>query len=377
MDWDKIHKVLVTSARTPSATDMILRLQKAGFEVHAADSIKFPMGRWPAGRYLKYCSPTKSLMKFEQDLLSYIQDQGIDIILPNAEETFYLSLIKKKIELHCSVFVDDISLLKQLHHKREAGELLESRSSIELNIPKSLELVSLNDSIHLEEFVLKKNYSRFGEETYLEVTQELIQQKLSQPDADEYFLQQKLLGHEISTYGWYEGGELLQHVCYESGLRFSKAAIHFQRYEDQGVDSILRQIGMEFGLSGQYSFDLMKNEDGIWLIECNPRATSGVHLIRHFPFETQAVNPPKNLILGPPIGLTLMDSPKQIVSPAFWKLLFQSQLIFFRRAMLSSLWIWIPGFLEFLFLAIGNRQSLTRVMCQDLEYNGGHDAHQD
>lgn len=378
MNWHKIQKVLVTSARTPSATDMILRLQKAGFEVHAADSIYWPMGRWLGEGYLRYASPTQSIAQFEQDLLDYIQAHEIQLVLPNAEETFYLSMIKDRLQ--CPVFVGEISILHSLHHKRRVGELLSSiglKDSLNFKIPENIDLKQWDDTRDLHHFVMKKNYSRFGEETYIEVSQDLLQAKQSHPEADEFFLQEKISGVEISTYAWYENGVLLHSVHYLSKLRVSKAAIHFELYEYPHLDEILTQVGFKLNLTGQISFDFMKVQEEIWLIECNPRGTSGIHLMKQFPFEHQTLELSKNQLLGPPLALSLMARPQQLISSAFWKLIIEAQFVFLRRMTLGSLWIWLPGFLEFLFHSLWNRKTLTRVMCEDLEYNGGHNAHPD
>src|SRR5690606_11193810 len=62
------------------------------------------------------------------------------------------------------------------------------------------------------------------------------------------------------------------------------AAIAFEQVQDPGIEDFVTRYIAATGWSGQISFDLMRLANGQVLpLECNPRATSGLHFFDEGP----------------------------------------------------------------------------------------------
>ena len=67
------------------------------------------------------------------------------------------------------------------------------------------------------------------------------------------------------------------------------------------------------GVTGQFACDLRRDPDGrLWLIECNPRATSGLHLLVHDPEALCAA------FTGAGDGVLWTDGQAACIGPAMW-----------------------------------------------------------
>jgi hypothetical protein len=91
-----------------------------------------------------------------------------------------------------------------------------------------------------------------------------------------------LAGEEISGYGIARDGKLVAASLYRSLWRAGAGAgICFEPVDDAQAMDFIRGFVSGTGWSGQISFDLMRLPDGSVLpLECNPRATSGLHFFQ-------------------------------------------------------------------------------------------------
>jgi hypothetical protein len=55
--------------------------------------------------------------------------------------------------------------------------------------------------------------------------------------------------------------------------------VQFRAIDGAETLAIVERLGTALGYTGQLSLDFIRDHDGLYLLECNPRATSGVHLI--------------------------------------------------------------------------------------------------
>jgi len=84
------------------------------------------------------------------------------------------------------------------------------------------------------------------------------------------------------------GGTLTAFSAYRSRWRTRGGSSYFFEPVEQATAAHLQTIALHLveglGLHGQFGWDLRLAPDGgYWLIECNPRATSGLHLLSHDP----------------------------------------------------------------------------------------------
>ncbi|RRJ63644.1 ATP-grasp domain-containing protein [Paenibacillus oralis] len=90
-----------------------------------------------------------------------------------------------------------------------------------------------------------------------------------------------IAGRAICTYSVVHDGRIVAHAAYGSRYRTGKtgASVHFEYMEHEGALEWVRRFLDGTGFCGQIGFDLIEQNGGeLYGIECNPRATSGVHL---------------------------------------------------------------------------------------------------
>jgi len=92
---------------------------------------------------------------------------------------------------------------------------------------------------------------------------------------------QRYAGSELlCTYAVAHEGRLLAHAAYRAPQTASGASVCFRSDADPQAREWVELFVQRTGFSGQIAFDFIRTQDGSLLpIECNPRATSGVHLL--------------------------------------------------------------------------------------------------
>ncbi|WP_018751777.1 ATP-grasp domain-containing protein [Paenibacillus sanguinis] len=93
--------------------------------------------------------------------------------------------------------------------------------------------------------------------------------------------QEFIAGQAWCSYSIVHEGKLIAHAAYACHYRTgqSGACVHFQQAEQPAVLDWVKRFTAKIGYTGQISFDFILAENGtLYPIECNPRATSGVHL---------------------------------------------------------------------------------------------------
>jgi hypothetical protein len=103
--------------------------------------------------------------------------------------------------------------------------------------------------------------------------------------AHPWVVQDYLPGRRLATYSVARNGRLTAHGCYPMDFAPGMSiAIHFQAIDDPCTFRWVERFVGEIGFTGQIAFDFIESADGTpHAIECNPRATSGVHLFRDDP----------------------------------------------------------------------------------------------
>jgi hypothetical protein len=140
---------------------------------------------------------------------------------------------------------------------------------------------------NLKNYVIKPIYSRFASQAL--VSPNLEQIKIVKPSKNNpWLLQKRMLGKEICLYCVASQGELLAHIAYFPEFRTSShgASLYFSpisAIENKDLAIKIKKIAQDFiahtNFTGQVSFDIIATNNGLVPIECNPRGTSGVHLL--------------------------------------------------------------------------------------------------
>lgn len=271
--------ILVTGARAPATMDMMRTLINHGYSVYSAESMHYPIGRFVKGlsKHFVVPKPNNDLHAYLNAVKKIIINYKIDLLIPTCEEIFHISQGHEDFSKYTRVFCEPFSTLHQLHDKYAFNQLVLSYG---LNAPESWLINSAKDKEHLpqnEALVLKPIFSRFGSKTIIKPTQKTIE-KL--PVNVPYIAQRFITGKEYSTYTIAHEGTILVQSCYHSKYVAGRSTgIYFIPAEIKLIDDFIKHFCERHHFSGQIAFDFIISDNKVYVLECNPRITSGFHLI--------------------------------------------------------------------------------------------------
>jgi hypothetical protein len=278
-------RVLITGGRAPAALELARLFAAAGHTVFAADSTPWMLcgASRAVTKAFRVPEPRRHPRDFANRLAGIAREQRIDLILPTCEEVFYVGRFKSELERHAKVFCADLTVLERLHSKAQFADLVlrENGFGTEVRAPESWVVRTRSDldtlSMTSEELVLKPVFSRFATAT------------LIRPDAarmrgialDRPWLAQRCIaGTEFCSYSVCRDGAVQAHAVYRPAWRAGKGAgIYFEPHAIPEIERFVSGLARHFHLTGQVAFDFIVEASGrVFVLECNPRATSGVHL---------------------------------------------------------------------------------------------------
>lgn len=361
--------VLVLGGRSFVALEIVRNLGRRGHRVFTAESIRVHPAGWSRYVHKNFHIPPARFAteRFIQALDDIIQRHDIDMLIPTCEETFYVShaapvLTAKypNLLITCGSY-ENISLL---HDK-----LLCSKLSSKLSIPTPRtylirshdDLVRTRREFKGRKVVLKRRFSRFGSDVYI----------LEPPDngdhvdldKSDWLCQEYIDGSLLCTYTQALDGDVSVSVLYESPFSNQNGVLTAFTPVDNGiVNSYISKIARELSYSGSLSFDFIMSGDGVYLIECNPRVTSGVHCLSNNDFYGML----KGKITKPRVNeaqVLLVNAIKYRKWPRSRDVVFQKDDLL---PILSYLWLVVV----FLGLSINKGIKVTQATTYDIEWNG-------
>ncbi|HZF32536.1 MAG TPA: carbamoylphosphate synthase large subunit [Candidatus Angelobacter sp.] len=280
-------RILITGGRAPAALDLARQFHRSGHVVFAADSAPWMLcgaSRAIAKSY-RLPEPKRKPHEFAAEVARICGTEAIDLIIPTCEEVFYLGRFKDDLEAHARVFCPGIEDLHRLHSKWEFATLVRETGGFGSSVrsPDSWRLTDAADIRSLpeppEKLVFKPVYSRFAVETM--IRPDLARAMGVDIRADRPWIAQScILGREFCSYAVARDGIVRAQAIYEPTWRAGKGAgIYFEPRSIPAIDRFVAGLARHFDLSGQIAFDFIADASGeLFVIECNPRATSGVHL---------------------------------------------------------------------------------------------------
>jgi hypothetical protein len=178
-----------------------------------------------------------------------------------------------------TVATDHIDKLRALHSKLE---FLDIARGCGANIPESSGVLSIDEArdwARGRPAVLKPEYSRFGVHVHL-YPNGIPANAAPLASQGRWVAQEYCDGDEICSYSVAVAGRLTAHVAYRPLYRMSRSSSYY--FEPMDVPTIrwfVERLVAKIGYTGQISFDwILGNRGTCTVLECNPRAISGVHL---------------------------------------------------------------------------------------------------
>lgn len=275
------ERVLITGARAPAALDIARSFAAAGFDVHMADCVTSHMARWSRGvsGVHRYPSPRRDTAGFRKTVLSLVERLAPRLVVPACEEVFHLAMMADAPK---GLFAPGWPVLRHLHSK---AMFAENCSALGLPVPETMALASQEDCAAFRkmaaDYVFKREYSRFGTRTIVGPTPGELAIIAPSP-AERWVAQRRVRGSEVSFYAVSAGSRLTAFAAYRSTWRFAGGAGYAFESLEAAMSDRLRVIAETLAErlipKGQFACDVMIDREGApWLLECNPRATSGAH----------------------------------------------------------------------------------------------------
>ncbi|AHG41019.1 hypothetical protein N018_12610 [Pseudomonas syringae CC1557] len=374
--------VLILGARAPACLEWARAFNEAGWSVSVGDSLGQPLSRFSRSvhDFVRLPEPRLDPAGWIEALASAIKAQRIDLLLPTCEEVFYLAHGLESLRPLCRVLTSDFALLHRLHHKGHFAAMIHGWP---LSTPETRLLTDhqavLALSTEIAQWVFKPAYSRFASQTLIQP--DARQLSKVQPSIEAPWVAQRFIkGLEFCSFSVLIEGQLRAHGVYQPRYRVGRGSgIYFAPATPEPVRRFLEQFGGETGYTGQIGFDFIEDQAGRFhVLECNPRATSGVHL-----FDNQRQALVKSLgeassgVIEPTqeprmiaLAMLLLAAPSRALRAGFWRdyrlacdvIVQQGDVL-----PLAAQWLSLG---EIIYRASSRRCGLLAASTADIEWNG-------
>lgn len=267
--------VLLTLGRLPKALALARACRAAGCRVLIADPFRWHVCRpsRAVDRCFRVTAPNSDLDAYLGDLLRIVADEKVDLILPVSEEALHVTHLAGRLPDGVRLWSAPREQIARYHDKLDfnrlaAGLGLAVPATYPAEAPEAAELATGHD------FVVKPRHSCSGIGLRLARAGEVLFERA--PGA---LVQERLDGQLLSSLSIVDKGREIATVLYRGRVFAGTVAICFERVDDApAARAWIRQFIASSDYSGFLAFDFIVGTDGTArAIECNPRATSGVH----------------------------------------------------------------------------------------------------
>ena len=374
--------VLILGARAPACLEWARAFAEAGWTVSVGDSLSQPLSRFSCSvqHYVRLPEPRQDPAAWIETLATVIEIQHIDLLLPTCEEVFYLAYGLERLAPLCRVLTSDFDLLNRLHHK---GHFAAMTDGWPLAAPETRlltdrqALLALSDETEL--WVFKPAYSRFASQTLIRPSAQQLN-NVQPTQVAPWVAQRFIEGREFCSFSILIDGVLRAHSCYRPRYRVGRGSgIYFQPIVLEPVRRFIELFGQKTGYSGQVGFDFIEDGEGRFhVLECNPRATSGVHL-----FDNQrqllvsSLSHPPESVLEPTsesrmiaLAMLLIAAPQRALSAPFWLDYVAARDVIVQKGDFWPLIAQGASLVEIIGRAVSRRCGLLAASTVDIEWNG-------
>jgi predicted ATP-grasp superfamily ATP-dependent carboligase len=283
--------ILITGGRAPVTLELARVFHRAGHTVVMAESLRGHLSQPSAAVKANFVvpAPRQETGAFLKALKKIVEQNQIALLIPTCEEVFHVakSLGRGEVTsplLPCRVFTEPLDKLDMFHNK---WKFFNAASSRGLCAPETM-LIENEDDLRTafdrwRGLVLKPVYSRFASRTLI-LPQ--LREALSTLTFDLPWVAQEFIeGRQFCTYSVCQSGRITAHATYPTIFTAGQGAtIAFEYVEHPAIFTWVKTFVEHFNVTGQMSFDFIQSSDGeAYALECNPRATSGAHLLASHP----------------------------------------------------------------------------------------------
>ena len=297
----------MTSSRMPFALDAIRKLGERGHDVYASDSYDASPGshsRYLAAHFVT-ASPSGHPEGFAADIERIADENEIDVVLPMFEEVFYLAAQHDRLSKVTRLYAPPFRTLAQVHDKGTFQELCDR---LDIRTPQTVLAHSqeeLTDAIErFPKYFARAAFSRGGVGLLTNtgpLAGHLKPEDCEPTEANPWLVQEFVDGPMHCTYSTLHGGQVASHMSYRAPRQWEHSTgIQFVSVDPSDTLPTVEQLGSDLEWDGQMSLDFIETDDGLVMIECNPRPTDGVLLMTPESLERGLLEPEEEVLLIPP-----------------------------------------------------------------------------
>lgn len=263
---------LLTLGRLPVGLDIARGLSRAGWRVIVAEPYAMHLSRMSRAvdRSIRVTSPAADPEGYLRDLAGIVAAEQVDLVVPVSEETLRVASLRDRLPPGTRVFADEPELLHELHDKYRFAE---RARALGLTAARSW-LPGDAAAAAAGGYVIKPRRACSGQGIRFADAGADVR-----ADAGDV-VQERLVGDEVSGFAIARDGELHAPVVYRARVTSGSVAVCFERVADDAlVIDWMRRFVAATGHSGFIAFDFIVVAGRPHAIECNPRATSGIHFL--------------------------------------------------------------------------------------------------
>jgi len=314
--------VMLTLGRLPKALDIAEALNRAGWRVIVAEPANWHLARVSrhVSKSVKVTAPNKNQSRYINDLLAVIEQEDVSLVVPVSEEALHATLMEPRLPDDVRLYSVPQVCLRELHDK---DRFIKLADSFGLAVPET-HLLGSDGAKKLAgetDYILKPVCTCSGQGLELHKAGDVLPGSAGLPPT---VVQEQMKGALKSTFSMCHEGRVIGTVVYRSAILSGTVGVAFERLEHQGaIEDWISRFVSETGHSGFISFDMMNNEQDVpHAIECNPRATSGIHFV-----ERSSI---ADAIINPATAREIKLRPQKLMQQ-FYPCLTETQISLFRR----------------------------------------------
>lgn len=279
-------RILLTNGRFPVTLDLARQLKLAGHHVYVVDPMHYHVCKFSCAVRKSYYVPAPFIdpAGYVQGVKKAVAESKIDLIIPMHEEVLHLADCDEP-EIRNRLFAPPFPVLLRLHNKWEFVRWLKR---IGLDGPTSFLCRNMEDVKALDqtkEYALKPVFGRASSKVYHLKPGKPLPQDCDLGEDNHYVAQEWSYGARFCTYSVVRGGRMRAFGIYPvKDTVDGSSCVYFEAVEHVGIQEYVETLVSHLGdINGQFALDIIQTEDRLLAIECNPRATSGIHLFSRTP----------------------------------------------------------------------------------------------
>lgn len=277
------QNILLTAARSPVTLEIARLLHSAGHRIFVADTTTLNTSRFSNSVEKTFLIPSPRFhpQEFLNTLVKIAKDEKISLVIPVYEEILLLAKGKNLFPKECKIFCSSFDLLLELHNKWLFQKKLQQ---LGIDTPKTFLVKEQKDLDQLDfasPYALKACYSR-ASLSLKKVSQKSEAESILIESHNPWIAQEWLEGEKFCTYSICQEGQMRAHATYPVKYAIDgNSCLIFESVHHQEILTWIENFIGKIGFTGQIAFDFIQLPNKkIYAIECNPRATSGVHLFK-------------------------------------------------------------------------------------------------